>query len=289
MEGGEQPFPAEDAHNAEHRDESQGNPCAAKEAAADGSRGALAQGDAAKERQQEERGNGYGGDEQYPLHVVHVVHFCFGEGEGVVGAGGDAGEVFSRREVVDVVHAVGAQAHPLNEVVAVAVFGESGAVVFEPEEGRGGYGTNRNHEYGQRYGERDERCAELEEARGVFHGVFAGCGAFCRFGRGCQGGQRRVGVCNRVGVSGAGGFGAVLASGGGGACRLRGSDGFCFGRLFSFCCCSGFCFGGLLHGFAVEVAERRVFGGALRVADEGHEAGGDVGAGAYAGADALFA
>ena len=44
-----------------------------------------------------------------------------------------------------------------------------------------------------------------------------------------------------------------------------------------------------LHGFAVEVAERRIFGGALRVAYEGHEAGGDVGAGAYAGADALFA
>ena len=162
-------------------------------------------------------------------------------------------------------------------------------MVFEPEEGCGGYGADRDHEYGQRYGERDEGCAELEEARGVFHGVFACCGAFCRFGRGCQGGQRRVGVCDRMGVTGAGGFGAVLASGGGGACRLRGSDGFCFGRLFSFCCCSGFCFGGLLHGFAVEVAERRVFGGALRVADEGHEAGGDVGAGAYAGADALFA
>ena len=92
-----------------------------------------------------------------------------------------------------------------------------------------------------------------------------------------------------MGVTGAGGFGAVLASGGGGACRLHGSDGFCFGRLFGFCCCSGFCFGGLLHGFAVEVAERRVFGGALRVADEGHEAGGDVGAGAHSGADALFA
>ena len=125
-----------------------------------------------KEGQQEERGNGYGGDEQYPLHVVHVVHFCFGEGEGVVGTGGDAGEVFARREVVDVVHAVGAQAHPLDEVVAVAVFGESGAVVFEPEEGRGGYSADCDHEYGQRYGERDEGCAELEEARGVFHGDF---------------------------------------------------------------------------------------------------------------------
>ena len=152
MEAGKQPFPTEDAHNAEHRDESQGNPCATEEAAADGSGGALAQGDAAEERQQEERGNSYGGNEQYPLHVVHVVHFCFGEGEGIVGAGGDAGEVFARREVVDVVHAVGAQAHPLNEVVAVAVFGESGAVVFKPEEGRGGYGADRDHEYGQRYG-----------------------------------------------------------------------------------------------------------------------------------------
>ena len=224
---------------------------------------------------------------------MHVVHFCFGEGEGVVGAGGEAGEVFARREVVDVIHAVGAQAHPLDEVVAVAVFGESGAVVFEPEEGRGGYSADRDHEYGQRHGERDEGCAELEEARGVFYGVFAGCGAFCSFGRGCQGRQRRVGVRDRVGVTGAGGFGAVLASGGGGACRLRGSDGFCFSRIFGFCCCSCccscFCFGCPLHGFAVEVAERRIFGGALRVAHEGHEAGGDVGAGAYAGADALFA
>ena len=182
VEGGKQPFPTEDAHNAEHRDESQGNPCAGKEAAADGAGGALAQGDAANERQQEECGNGYGGDEQYPFHVVHVVHFCFCEGEGVVGTGGDSGEVFARREVVDVVHAVGAQAHPLDEVVAVAVFGESGAVVFEPEEGRGGYSADCDHEYGQRYGERDEGCAELEEARGVFHGVFAGCGAFCSFG-----------------------------------------------------------------------------------------------------------
>ena len=118
---------------------------------------------------------------------MHVVHFCFGEGEGIVGAGGDAGEVFSRREVVDVIHTVGAQAHPLDKVVAVAVFGESGAVVFEPEEGRGGYSADCDHEYGQRYGERDEGCAELEEARGVFHGVFAGCGAFCSFGRGSQG------------------------------------------------------------------------------------------------------
>ena len=71
--------------------------------------GAFTQGDAAKERQQEECGNSYGGDEQYPFHVVHVVHFCFGEGEGIVGAGGDAGEVFSRREVVDVIHTVGAR------------------------------------------------------------------------------------------------------------------------------------------------------------------------------------
>ena len=118
---------------------------------------------------------------------MHVVHFCFGEGEGVVGTGGDAGEVFARREVVDVIHAVGAQAHPLDEVVAVAVFGESGAVVFEPEEGRGSYSADRNHEYGQRYGERDEGCAEFKEARGVFHSVFAGCGAFCSFGRGSQG------------------------------------------------------------------------------------------------------
>ena len=92
-----------------------------------------------------------------------------------------------------------------------------------------------------------------------------------------------------MGVTGAGGFGAVLASGGGGACRLRGSDGFCFSRIFGFCCCSCFCFGCPLHGFAVEVAERRIFGGALRIAHEGHEAGGDVGAGAYAGTDALFA
>ena len=83
-------------------------------------------------------------------------------------------------------------------------------------------------------------------------------------------------------MTGASGFGAVLASGGEGACRLRGSDGFCFSRIFSFCCCSCFCFGCPLHGFAVEVAEGRVFGGALRVAHEGHEAGGDVGAGAYA-------
>ena len=51
VEGGKQPFPTEDAHNAEHRDESQGNPCATEEAAADGSGGALAQGDAAEERQ----------------------------------------------------------------------------------------------------------------------------------------------------------------------------------------------------------------------------------------------
>ena len=100
VEGGKQPFPTEDAHNAEHRDESQGNPRATEEATADGAGGALAQGDAAKERQQEECGNGYGGDEQYPFHVVHVVHFCFGEGEGVVGTGGDAGEVFARREVL---------------------------------------------------------------------------------------------------------------------------------------------------------------------------------------------
>ena len=162
-------------------------------------------------------------------------------------------------------------------------------MVFEPEEGRGGYSADRDHDYGQRYGERDEGCAELKEARGVFHGVFAGCGAFCSFGRGSQGGQGRVGVCDRLGVAGAGGFGAVLASGGGGACCLRGSDGFCFGGLFSFRCCRGFCFGGALHGFAVEVAERRVFGGALRIAHEGHEACGDVGAGAHAGADALFA
>ena len=182
MEGGEQPFPTEGAHNAEHHDESQGNPGAGKEAAADGSGGALAQGDAAEERHEEEHGYSYGCDEQHPLHVVHVVHFCLGEGEGVVGTGGNAGEVFSRREVVDVVHAVGSQAHPLDEVVAVAVFGESGAVVFEPEEGRGGYGTDRDHEYGQRYGQRDEGCSELEEARGVFHSVFACRGAFSGLG-----------------------------------------------------------------------------------------------------------
>ena len=51
MEGGEQPFPIEEAHNAEHRDESQGNPSTREEATADGSGGALAQGDATKERQ----------------------------------------------------------------------------------------------------------------------------------------------------------------------------------------------------------------------------------------------
>ena len=90
-------------------------------------------------------------------------------------------------------------------------------------------------------------------------------------------------------MTGAGGFGAVLASGGGGACRLRGIDGLCFDRIFGFCDCNGFCFSGLLHGFAIEVAERRVFGGGLRVSYEGHEAGGDVRAGAHAGADALFA
>ena len=51
MEGGEQPFPIEEAHNAEHRDESQGNPSAREEATADGSGGAFTQGDATKERQ----------------------------------------------------------------------------------------------------------------------------------------------------------------------------------------------------------------------------------------------
>ena len=35
--------------------------------------------------------------------------------------------------------------------------------------------------------------------------------------------------------------------------------------------------------FAIEVAERRVFWGGLRVSYEGHEAGGDVRAGAHAG------
>ena len=182
MEGGEQPLPTKDAHNTEHHDESQGNPGADEEATANGSGGALAQRDAAEERHQEESSYGYGGDEQHPLHVVHVVHFCLGEGEGIVGTGSETGEVLSRREVVDVVHAVGAQAHPLKEVVAVAVFGESGAVVFEPEERRGGYGTDCDHEYGQRYGERDEGCAKLEEARGVFHSVFTGCGAFSGLG-----------------------------------------------------------------------------------------------------------
>ena len=67
----------------------------------------------------------------------------------------------------------------------------------------GGYSANRDHEYGQRYGERDEGCTELEETRGVFHSVFACRGAFCGFGRGRQGGQRRVGVCDRVGVTAA--------------------------------------------------------------------------------------
>ena len=51
---------------------SQGNPRATEEAAADGSRGTLAQGDTANERHREERSNGYGGDEAVPLQSCMV-------------------------------------------------------------------------------------------------------------------------------------------------------------------------------------------------------------------------
>ena len=43
-----------------------------------------------------------------------------------------------------------------------------------------------------------------------------------------------------------------------------------------------------MHGLAVEIAERGVFGGALGVADQGHEAGGDVGSGAHTRTDTLL-
>ena len=113
---------------------------------------------------------------------MHVVDLCVGEGKSVVGAGGDAREVLSRGKVVDVVQAVGTQAHAFDEVVAVAVLGEPGSVVLEPEEGCGGDDANRNHQHAQRHGEGDERGTQPQQARLILHGVLACRGAFRSLG-----------------------------------------------------------------------------------------------------------
>ena len=44
-----------------------------------------------------------------------------------------------------------------------------------------------------------------------------------------------------------------------------------------------------MHGLTVEIAERGVLGGALRVTDQGHETGGNVGSGAHARTNTLLA